>query len=143
MPIHDKKLIKTLRYKGGALRRNPSKVKIRFCEMIAKEYNLPIRTLRYYMFERKTSTAFYDKTYDLKYKRLVRHIDKILPQIFNGEAELSLIEMSSGIDKLTGVYIKERTLEKILNRYEGEPRGEPLVKTESGKYRLNDLFYKN
>lgn len=146
MPIHDRNLIKKLRYKGAALRRNPSKIKLRFCEMIAKENNLPLRTVRYYMFERKpspTNIEEYNKEYDLKYKKVVRHIDTFLPQVFNGNPELSLRAISDGIDNLSGVSLKERTLEKLLLKYEGTPRGQPIIKTETGNYCLNDSFYKN
>ena len=142
MVIHDKKLIKKLRYKGGALRRNPSKVKIRFCEKIAQEHNLLLETVRYYMFKRKPQ-KIYDRTYDLKYKRLIRHIDSVFPQIFNGKPELSLNEISDRIENSAGIYLKEKTLERLLAGYEGKPRGPPILKTESGNYRLNDSYYRS
>lgn len=83
------------------------------------------------------------KIYDLKYKNIVRHIDNFFPQIFNSNPELPLKEISSRIDNLTGVHLKESTLETCLNKYETKARDPPLIKTESGQYRLNPSFYGN
>ena len=83
------------------------------------------------------------RDFDYRYKKLVRHIDSVLPQIFNSKPELPLKEISNGIENLTGISLKERTLEKLLLKYENKPRDPPIIKTESGKYRLNDLFYRN
>lgn len=81
--------------------------------------------------------------YDYRYKNIIRHVDNLLPQVFNGNPELSLKAISDGIDNLSGISLKERTLEKLVGKYEGLPKGLPILKTETGNYRLNDSFYKN
>ena len=83
------------------------------------------------------------KIYDLKYKRVVRHIDTYFPKIFNSNPDLPLSEISSRIGSLSDIHLKENTLETLLNKYNGNPRGSPLIKTDSGKYQLNPSFYGN
>lgn len=83
------------------------------------------------------------KNYDLKYKSVVRHIDNLFPQIFNSNPELPLSEISSRLGSLSGVHLKQSTLETLLNKYNGKARDPPLIKTELGNYRLNPSFYGN
>lgn len=86
---------------------------------------------------------FRQKHPDYRYKRVTRHIDNFFPRVFNSTPELPLKEISVGIENLTGISLKENTLEKLLLNYEGKPRGPPIVKTETGNYRLNDSFYRS
>lgn len=81
------------------------------------------------------------KDYNSKYKRLTRHIDVVLPKVFNSNPELSLQEISSRIGSLSGIHLGEVTLENIIKKYESKASDPPLVKTESGNYRLNHSFY--
>lgn len=132
--------------------------KIDACKVIADKFKVNPNTVRYCLFQRKGYLNRKDyeekyrnrpniyikrKNYDLKYKSVVRHIDNLFPQIFNSNPELPLSEISGRIDNLTGVHLKETTLETLLNKYNGKARDPPLIKTESGNYKLNSSFYKN
>jgi hypothetical protein len=110
--------------------------------IIAEKYNVTPNMVSSYI-EPITDKdkAHHFSTYDFKYKRLIRHIDNLLPHLFNGNSELQLKEICNGIENLAGIYIKEGTLEKLLLKYKGKPRGLPVIKTESGSYKLNSSFY--
>lgn len=69
-------------------------------------------------------------------------MDSLLPQIFCDKQELPLNEITSGIENLTGISYKRKTLEKILTKYKNNTRGSPLIKTSLANYKLNNLFYK-
>jgi len=113
-------------------------------QIIAKRYDVRPEMVASYIgpltTEEKKQHVY---SYDYRYKNIIRHVDNLLPQVFNGNPELSLKAISDGIDNLSGISLKEKTLEKLVGKYEGLPRGPPILKTESGNYRLNDLFYKN
>lgn len=132
--------------------------KIEVCKVIANKFKVNPNTVRYCLFQRrgylnrkdyeekyrnKPDIYIKRKNYDLKYKRVVRHIDSYFPKIFNSNPELPLSEISSRIDNLTGVHLKENTLDNLLNRYGAKAKDPPLIKTELGKYRLNPSFYGN
>lgn len=119
------------------------KTKKKACKIVEEKFNVPSSTVAAYTAPSSYRPPSQNKNYNAGYVKTKRHIDKILPQVFKNNPELPLKQISNGIDKLAGVYIKEKTLEKILTKYEGNPRGLPIVKTETGNYRLNDLFYKN
>jgi len=106
--------------------------------LIANRYNVDVQTVYRYM-----TPSLISKMHGYEYKRLTGHLDSFLPQVFNGNPELSLRAISTGIDNLSGIFLKERTLEKLLAGYENKPRGIPIIKTESGNYQLNLSFYKN
>ncbi|MFH1644851.1 MAG: hypothetical protein ABIB11_00360 [Candidatus Omnitrophota bacterium] len=110
--------------------------------LIAQKYNVDVQTVYHYM-NQKVRNRAYDRNYDLKYKRVVRHIDSYFPQIFNSNPDLPLSEISSRINSLSDIHLKENTLETLLNKYNGNPRGSPLIKAESGNYQLNPSFYNN
>lgn len=141
MATLDEQTIRKIRLKARGLRHDHRLSKRKISRLIAEKYNLPFTTTRYYAFESRRDVKRYDSKYDLKYKGLIRHIDNLLPQVFNGNPELPLKEISSGIENLTGISLKERTLEKLLLKYENLPRGPPIVKTETGNYKLNSSFY--
>jgi hypothetical protein len=128
--------------------------------MIAEKYNVTPKMVSSYVGlltqgEEKTHSRIYKqgyrkriekgyfRSYDYRYKNIIRHVDNLLPQVFNSIPELSLKAISNGIDNLSGISLKERTLEKLVGKYEGLPRGPPIVKTESGNYRLNGSFYRS
>jgi len=144
----DEQAIRTIRLKARGLRHDHRLSKRKISRIIADEFGLPFNTVRYYAFiigsdwkkENRKNMA-YDKNYDLKYKKVIRHIDSFLPQVFNGNPELSLRAISDGIDNLSGISLKERTLEKLVGKYEGNPKGPPILKTETGNYQLNLSFY--
>lgn len=106
--------------------------------MIANMYGVHERIVYRYL-----NPVRITRLYAKEYKKVIRHIDTYLPQVFNGNPELSLKTISDGIDNLSGISLKERTLEKLIGKYEGLPRGPPIIKTESGNYQLNPSFYKN
>lgn len=134
----DELAIKKLRRRAGGLRHDYRLSERKIAQIIANEYNLPSEMVRYHV---SVKDKRYPGHYDLRYKRLIRHIDSILTQIFNGNSELPLNDILIGINNLKGISLKERTLEKLLSKYEGLPRGPPVVKTEAGKYQLNPSFY--
>lgn len=107
--------------------------------MVEKEFGVPSASIQHYT----TPSRYKFPSWTRNTRYVKRHIDKYLPQVFNGNPELSLRAISDGIDNLSGIALKERTLEKLLLNYEGLPRGPPIIKSESGNYRLNDSFYKN
>lgn len=121
------------------------------CEIIEKSSGVPAQIVAVYTAPhnykppshyRKYSYPHYGNhntnEYDLKYKNLIRHIDDVLPQLFNGNSELSLTEMTEGIESNVGISMRESTLEKLIGKYEGNA---PLIKTELGHYQLNQDFY--
>jgi hypothetical protein len=59
--------------------------------------------------------------------------------LYNGNSELSLAELTSRIESNAGIAMREKTLENLLGKYEGNT---PLVKTESGNYCLSDAYYR-
>lgn len=144
----DEPAIRRIRLRTRVLRHDHGLSKRKISRIIAQEFNLPFNTVRYYAFiigkdwRRHTLKGKrYDNKYDLKYKRVIRHIDNLLPRVFNGNSELQLKEISNGIENLAGISLKERTLEKLLGKYERLPRGSPIIKAEPGNYRLNTSFY--
>src|SRR3989338_5525211 len=123
--------------------------KIQACKVIASEFKVNPNTVRYCLFQRRSylNAKDYQEAYrnrpeiktrrrdfDYRYKRLTRHIDSLLPQIFNSKLELSLGDISVGIRNLSEISLRERTLEKLLLKYENTERGPPILKTESGNY---------
>ncbi len=80
----------------------------------------------------------YKKRYNFYIRR---NIDNLLMTIFNDKQDLSSNEIYSRIKNLTGISLKERTLEKLLLKYGGLPRGSPVIKIESENYQLNPSFY--
>lgn len=106
--------------------------------LIANRYNVDVQTVYHYM-----TPSLISKMHGYEYKRLAGHIDSFLPQVFNGKPELSLGDISVGIENLVGISLKEGTLEKLLLKYENKPRGPPIIKTETGNYRFNDLHYQS
>lgn len=134
--------IKKWRRRAGGLKHDFRLSERRICTIVAKEFNVPLTTIRYYLFDRdKKDPRFYDRLYDLKYKRVIRHMDSVLPQVFNGNPELSLNNICIGINNLKGISLKEKTLERLIGKYEGLLKGPPIVKTETGNYQLNTTFY--
>ena len=109
--------------------------RMRVYAAIAERYGVQPRTVARYL-----SPATRTRAYSREYQRLKRHLDTALPQLFNGRPELSLTELSGGIETHAGIKMQAVTLEKLLARYEGKPRGPPAIKTESG-YRLNPAYY--
>jgi len=116
----------------------------RVYQVIAQMYDVDLRTVYHYMSHTENrsckSPVYVKRRYERLYRHLTRHVDSILPQTFNGNDELSLAEISGRIANMIGVSVRERTLEKLLARYEGKPRGPPALKTEKG-YRLNPSYY--
>jgi len=134
----DEITIKKLRRRAGGLRHDYRLSERKIAKIIANEYGIPPEIIRYHV---SIKDKRYPGHYDLKYKRLIRHIDNLFPQIFNGKPELQLKEISSRIENLAGIYLKKRTLEKLLLNYENNVRGPPIIKTETGSYKLNHSFY--
>ena len=112
------------------------------CKRIGQEFNISPSTIASY-----TAPSRYkcqSKFYNTRYIRIKREIDKILPQVFNnGYPELPVKEICNRIDNLTGVHLKRSSLENLLNKYVVKARDPPLIKTDSGQYRLNPSFYGN
>src|SRR3989338_10786914 len=125
----DELIIKKWRRKAGGLRHDHRLSERKIAKIIADEYSVPSEIVRYHI---STKDKRYPGHYDLRYKKVVRHIDTFLPQVFNGNPELSLKAISDGIDNLSGISLKERTLERLLGRYEGKQGGPPIIKSESG-----------
>lgn len=134
----DELTIKKLRRRAGGLRHDFRLSERKIAKIIANEYNILPEIIRYHI---SIKDKRYPGHYDLKYKRLIRHVDSVLPQVFNGNPELSLNDICIGIDNLKGISLKEGTLEKLIGKYQRMPRGPPIVKTETGNYKLNPSFY--
>lgn len=132
--------IKKWRRKAGGLKHGYRLSKRKICKTVANEFNAPLTQIRYHLFDKDRIRPGF---YDLRYKRLVRHIDRLLPKVFNGELVLSLKEISTGIENLEGIHIKERTLEKLFGKYEESSNSPIIVKTKTYNYRINSLHYKN
>lgn len=105
--------------------------------MVEKEFGVPSASIQHYT----TPSRYKFPSWTRNTRYVKRHIDKYLPQIFNGDSELQLKEISIGIGNLTGISLKERTLEELLLKYRGLPRGSPVIKIEGGNYQLNPSFY--
>lgn len=155
-------IIKEWRKKLKQLRRMRTPI-LESCRVIADEFKINPNTVRYCLFQRKDYhkreyrreyNKYYNKSYrkrheirlkirdyDYKYKRLVGHLDSILPQVFNLHSELGLGDISNEIKNLAGISLQESTLEKIIAKYEDKPRGSPIIKTKSKNYLLNFSFY--
>ena len=104
-------------------------------------YRFPSQYQRYPSQNRRYPSQYNSPEYDLRYKHLIRHLDTILPTLYNGNPELTLPEISERIETHAGIRMQEGTLEKLLARYEGKPRGPPVLKTESGSYKLNPSYH--
>lgn len=131
-----KELVKKLSKQYPSRNRGYSTSHKRVYAVIANMYGVHERTVYQYL-----SPVRITRLYGKEYKKVIRHVDNFLPQVFNSKPELSLRDISARIDNLSGIYLKERTLEKILGKYESKPRGPPVIKTESGNYQLNSSFY--
>lgn len=125
--------------------------KARVYHRIAEMYGVDVATVYRYMSGRlrkqRTNRAYRLTAgakigdYDLRYKHLIRHLDTVLPQLYNGNSDLPLSRLTVRIGELTGIQMQEETLEKLLAGYQGKPRGPPLLRTESGSYKLNPSYY--
>ena len=109
--------------------------------IIAKMYSVHPRTVYRHLSPGTLAGGEREKRYDLRYHHLIRHLDTVLPALYNGNSDLSLEEMSGRIQSHVGIKMQEGTLEKLLVRYGGEPRGSPVLRTELGTYRLNPSYY--
>ena len=125
--------------------------KARVYRRIAEMYGVDVATVYRYMSSRlrrqRTNRAYRltagprIRNYDIRYKHLIRHLDTALPQLYNGDSELPLSGLTGRIGELTGIQMQEGTLEILLKGYQGKPRGPPVLRTESGSYRLNSSYY--
>lgn len=109
------------------------------CKRIHDKYGVPLQTIVGYTVPsnyRKQS-----KRYNSRYVRIKRKIDKIFPEVFNGDKELSLKEIASRIDDRTTILFQEKRLEDILGKYAVSKGVVPLVQTGAGNYCLNPEFY--
>ena len=104
--------------------------------VIAEMYGIHPRTVY-----RHLSPKVSMRTYWRNYSRLRRHLDKVLPKVFNGDSELSLQEVTNRVGDSAGVKVREATLENILGKCESNRGCSPLVKSDSGNYCLNPSFY--
>ena len=132
--------IREWRVKASNLANNPRLSPGGISRVIAREYGVPVGVVRYYAFATRQDPKRYHQLYDLRYKHLIRRLDIILPALYNGNPELSLPAMSERIEARAGIKMQEGTLEKLLGKYNGE-RGPPVLKTESGSYKLNPSYY--
>lgn len=147
---YDEETIREWRLKARTLRRDRQLSKRKISRMIAENSKVPLDTVYYYVFGNSRKHEGHQKylrygsyspphpQYDLKYKHLIRRLDKLLPQFFNGNSDLSLTELTGRIKSNVGIAMRESTLEKLLGKYE---RNAPLIKTESGNYQLSQNFY--
>jgi hypothetical protein len=112
----------------------------KICHLIGEEFGVPPHSVAYRVFGlgRPNHDRTYGRGYRRNYRAFTRRLDSLLPQLYNGNTELSLAEMSERIETHSGIRMQEGTLENLLGKYEGNA---PLVKTESGKYQLNQNFY--
>ena len=133
--------IREWRVKAAHLGNNPHLSKGTISRKIAREYSVPVFAVLYHVFTSTQDAKKYHKRYDREYKHLIRHLDTILPRLYNGNSDLSLTEMAGRIESNIGIRMQEQTIEKLLVRYEGKPRGPPLLRTETGSYKLNPSYY--
>ncbi len=107
--------------------------------IIAKMYSVHPRTVYRHLSPGTLAGGEREKRYDLRYHHLIRHLDTLLPQLYNGNTELSLAEMSERIESQVGIKMQVGTLEKRLASYNGD-RAPPVLRTESGTYKLNPSY---
>jgi len=81
------------------------------------------------------------RKYSVKHEQLRRHIPDVLAEVYKGEFELPTNKIITRIANFSDIYIRESTLEKLLNRYNNHPEGKPLIESEPKKYVLNGNFY--
>ena len=91
--------------------------------------------------ERYMGRAMLKREYARERGRVIGHLEVYLPQLFNGDTELLITDISNKLHENTRIEVSRNVLERILEKYESTPKGSPLVKTESGNYQLNKNFY--
>jgi hypothetical protein len=109
--------------------------RMRVYATIADRYGVHQRTVA-----RCLSPVMKERAYGREYHRVLRRLDTILPALYNGNSELSLPELSERLQGHAGIRMQEGTLERLLGKHNGE-RAPPLLRTESGSYRLNPSYY--
>lgn len=151
---YDEETIREWRIKARTLRRDSQLSKRKISRMIAENSKAPLHAVYYYVFGDSRKHEGHQKylrygsystpqpEYDLKYKHLIRRLDKLIPQFFNENSELSLAELTHRIEANVGIAMRSSTLEKLLGKYEGSEKGSPVVKTESGNYYLSEAYYR-
>lgn len=137
---HDAATIRRWRIRATNLSHNPSLSAAEICRIIGREDGTSPHTVRYHTFHARRDFESYRRWYARNYMRISRHLDSVLPTLYNGNSELSLAELTGRIESNAGIAMRESTLEKLLGKYEGN---KPLVKTESGKYHLNQSYYQS
>lgn len=79
-----------------------------------------------------------------RYKLYIRkNFDKVFLDVFRNKQDLPFKDVYAEVKNLTGLPIKARTLEKLLLKYENKPRGMPIIRTETGNYKINTSYYQN
>ena len=91
--------------------------------------------------EVKLRAKEYSRTYDLKYKRISRHLDFFLQNTLNGN-RLNLSQICNKLSSNTGIHFQPQTIEKLISGYEQKYGKVPLLETKPGIYKLNKGYYK-
>ena len=116
---YDVEKIHEWRLRAKSLRLGQKLSMNQICRQIANESHVPFGTVRYHVlgYGRKFDDKNYSQEYDSKYQSLIHYLDKLLPQFFNGNSELSLTELTGRIESHVGISMRETTLEKLIGKY--------------------------
>lgn len=137
MPLRWKRLVKELAPFYPSKNRGFPDSRRRVYAAIAQMHGVSVGTVKNYM-----SRTMLKREYARERGRLTRHLDLYLPQVFNGDADLPLNDISKRLQERTGISVGGTILEKSLEGYQGKPRGPPLIPSdETGKWRLNPSYY--
>lgn len=102
-----------------------------------KKEQKEIRKISRKRYRSKPELHEYLKSYDLRYKRLVRHLDNfVLASFSNNNCSFSSNDISDAVKKKSGICLNIDTIEKILDRANGSSE-KSIMKVEKHIYKIS------